>query len=156
MCCFWPTYVQSKDLVDVFSYVTPIRTRRRPNINTQDPGEPNEPFGLVPHPVLLLLLSFSWTTFSSPLPPSSLFLLFLYTHPLLAQLFLLSSLSLFPYLLPDILLLLFSHIWQCLVKNPPPFTQVLPLLVLFILSYSLVNPLPRHRQPRLQRHIPEM
>lgn len=59
-CWFWQTvYIQSNYSAVFSSYVTTIGTRGGTNIKPQDPGEPKEPFGLVPHPLLLLLASFT-------------------------------------------------------------------------------------------------
>ncbi len=171
VCWFWQTeYIQSNYSAVFSSYVTTIGTRGRTNMKPQDPGEPKEPFGLVPHPFLLLhiphpppvflCVSFSWTT---PLLLSPLFLFLLFFHPPRPSSPLASSCSPpFPYLIPTTPLPLFSLrliIWAPKSAISLQQPQLLPQTSLSCSVYSIIQaiwPLPLCRQPRPQRHIPEM
>lgn len=68
LCWFWQTeYIQYNRSAVFSSYVTSVSSRGRTNIKPQDPGEPEEPFSLVPPPPsppppVFFWVSFSWTT----------------------------------------------------------------------------------------------
>lgn len=145
-CWFWQEkYIQYNYSAVFFSYVTTIWTRERTNIKPQDPGEPKEPFGLVPHLPLLLLYSSAFLFLG--LPPSSslpcLPSLIILSSPLSPRTFLASSYSPpFSYLLANTLPL-FCHYVDSQVSNlsprTPTLTPNLPLLVCLFHPFCLVN-----------------
>lgn len=170
-CWFWQTeYIQSNYSAVFSSYVTIIRTRGRTNIKPQDPGEPKEPFSLVPHPLLLLLFHIFILRLSSSgflflgQPPSSFLLCLLspfsllFFHSPCASSPCLHPLALLPFLIFALLLLSPSSLAHYLgsqvsSSRTPAFTPNLPFCLSII---QAVWPLPLHRQPhspKTQRNV---
>lgn len=126
---FWlMEYIQSNYSAVFSSYVTTIGTRWRTNTKPQDPGEPKEPFGLVPHPLLLLHIP-------HPPPVFHWFFFFLDCHPPL------SSVSSPPFLI----ILSFPLFLLSFLASPcsPPFPYLLLATPLPLFSFSLVIRAPK-------------
>lgn len=162
LCWFWQTeYIQHNRSAVFSSYVTSVSSRRRTNIKPQDPGEPEEPFSLVPPPPsppppVFFWVSFSWTTpilLSLPSPYYSFTpppLLLSCLHPLA-----LLSLLIFSLLLAFSFLLFKSNYAASKVSNlfprTPSSTPKLPLSLCLFYHSGLFNSSPLHRRPRPPR-----
>lgn len=163
-CWFWQTeYIQYNYSAVVSSYVTRVRSRGRTNIKPQDPGEPKEPFGLVPPPPFsssCLLLSFFFLDYPHP-PLSPFSLLFFHPPSSLAYILSLSSLSLSsPCYLPFPLLLFKSNYLASKVSNlfprTPSPTPELPLSLCLFYHSGLLDSSPCTDGHAPQRRIPQM